>query len=183
MAEQLERYRWLIVALLTVPLIGGIAFLLDKRLDDPEPIVVAGSAAPISDIRVYVTGAVASPGIYPLSEDSRWADAVQAAGGFTADANPEAINLARRVHDEDQIIVPRAGQAAANLNQPSLVNINTASEAELMSLPGIGEVRAHNIVTSRSQTGMFGMTDDLLARELVPESVYEDIVALITISQ
>ena len=184
MAEQLERYRWLIVALLTIPLIAGIVFLVDKRVGEEEPLIVSDAKEPLSDIRVYVTGAVVSPGIYPLPEDARWSDAVLAAGGFAADANPEAINLARRVQDADHIQVPRAGQAvAAGISQGPLVNINTASEVELMSLPGIGEVRARSIVTSRASTGPFGSTEDLLVRDLIPDSVYEDIVALITVSQ
>jgi protein involved in polysaccharide export with SLBB domain len=71
------------------------------------------STEPISDIRVYVTGAVNAPGVYPLTEDSRWADAVQTAGGFAPDANPEAINLSRRVQAEDQ------SSSLASAPQPS----------------------------------------------------------------
>jgi len=184
LAETLERYRWLIVALFAVPLLGGIIYLVDNRVGDDPPVVVTGSADPVSDIRAYVTGAVVNPGVYPLPEDARWADAVLAAGGFTADANPEAINLARRVNDEDHILVPRAGQAvAAGVSQGPLININTASEAELTSLPGIGEARARSIVTSRTTQGAFASTEELLVRDLIPDSTYEDIVALITVSQ
>jgi competence protein ComEA len=184
LAEQVERYRWLIVALFSVPLVAGIVFLVDKRGDEDEPLVISQSSQPLTDLRVYVTGAVMNPGVYPVAENSRWADAVVTAGGFAEDANPEAINLARRVEDEDHIVVPRVGETAvAGAGQNPLVNINTASESELMSLPGIGEVRARGIVLSRTQTGLFGTTDDLLTRELIPDSIYEDIVALITVSQ
>lgn len=184
MAETLERYRWVIVALFAIPLIGGIVFLVDKRVGDDPPLVVTEADAPISDIRVYVTGAVVNPGVYPLNDDSRWADAVIAAGGFTSDANPEAINLARRVKDEDQILVPRAGSAVvAGAGQAKLININTASEADLMSLPGIGEVRAAGIVASRMSEGTFTSTEELLVRDLIPDSTYDDIVALITVAQ
>jgi competence protein ComEA len=183
--EQLERYRWLIVALFSVPLLAGIAFLVEDRVkDDSAPLLVDDGTADISDIRVYITGAVVNPGIYPMPEDARWGDAVLAAGGFATDANPEAINLAQRVQDEDHILVPRTGQAAsAGTSQTTLININTASEAELMSLPGIGEVRANSIISSRTSVGPFGDTEELLVRELIPESIYEDIVALITVSQ
>jgi competence protein ComEA len=156
---------------------------VEERLDDPDPPVIRAADQPISDIRVYVTGAVQNPGVYPLAEDSRWGDAITAAGGFAPDANPEAVNLARRVQDEDHIVVPRAGQAvAAGVSQGPLLNINTASESDLMSLPGIGEERARRIVSSRLQVGLFASTEDLLARELVPESVFEDIVAFITVA-
>jgi competence protein ComEA len=183
LAETFERYRWLVVALFAIPLIGGIVFLVDKRVGDDPPIVVSETDQPLGDIRVYVTGAVVNPGVYPLGEDSRWADAVVAAGGFTTDANPEAINLARRVHDEDHILVPRAGQAVTTSGQQPLVNINTASEADLVALPGIGEVRAQSIISSRTSEGPFSSTEELLVRDLIPESTYEDIVALITVDQ
>ena len=185
MTEQLERYRWLIVAIFSIPLLAGIAFLVEDRVKDDSPaVVVEDGTADVSDIRVYVTGAVVNPGIYPLPEDARWGDAVLAAGGFATDANPEAINLARRVQDEDHILVPRTGQAVvAGSSQSILVNINTASEAELMSLPGIGEVRARSIIDSRTSAGPFGDTEELLVRDLIPESTYEHIVALITVSQ
>jgi competence protein ComEA len=184
MAEQFERYRWLIVAFLSLPLLGSIALLANNRLDDGPPPVIRDADSANSDIRVYVAGAVANPGIYPLEEGSRWADAVKAAGGFSADANHEAINLARRVQDEDHIVVPRVtadspGEGVAT----SLININSASESELISLPGIGEARAASIVLSRTQDGPFGGTEDLLVRQLVPDSVYQDIVGLITVSQ
>lgn len=184
MAETLERYRWVIVALLIIPLVGGIIFLVDKRVGDDPALLVTETEEPQSDLRVYVTGAVVNPGVYPLPEHARWADAILAAGGFAADANPEAINLARRANDEDHILVPRTGQAiAAGVNQGPLININVASEAELMSLPGIGEARARGIVVSRSSSGLFASTDELLVRDLIPDSIYDDIVALITVAQ
>ena len=182
LAEQLERYRWLIVAIFSIPLVAGVVFLVERRLDDPDPPIVRSSSEPIADIRVYVTGAVQNPGVYPLTEDSRWVDAIEAAGGFAPDANPEAVNLARRVQDEDHIVVPRAGQpVAAGVSQGPL-DINSASESDLISLPGIGEERARRIVASRAQDGPFSTPEDLLARELVPESVFEDIAAFITVS-
>jgi competence protein ComEA len=120
-----------------------------------------------------------------MEDGSRWGDAVTAAGGFSADANYEAVNLARRVQDEDQIVVPRlAGAVTTEQGVPNgLVNINSASELDLISLPGIGEARAADIVRSRTQDGPFGVTEDLVLRELIPDSVYQDIVALITVSQ
>ena len=156
---------------------------MERRLDDPDPPIVRSASEPIADIRVYVTGAVQNPGVYRLAEDSRWGDAIEAAGGFAPDANPEGVNLARRVQDEDHIVVPRAGQpVAAGVSQGSLMDINSASESDLMSLPGIGEARARRIVASRTQDGLFTAPEDLLARELVPESVFEDIAEFITIS-
>lgn len=183
MTEQLERYRWFIVAIFAVPLLVGVAFLLSNRLRAPEPIQINTGNPPGSDIRVYISGAVQRPGVYPLKDGDRWISALEAAGGAAPDADLTAINLARRARDEDQIVVPRVGQvAAAGVSQAPLVNINTASEADLQMLPGIGQVRAHNIVQSRATVGPFAAIDDLLSRKLVPESVYADIAPLINVA-
>ena len=182
MAEQLERYRWLIVALFAVPLLVGIGFLLNDRLSGPEPLEINMGNVPLGEIRVYVTGAVQRPGVYPLQEGNRWIDALEAAGGPTADADLARVNLARRAQDEDQIVVPRQGEASVSAtNQSPLININTASQAEMESLPGIGEVRATAILRSRTTDGPFAAIEDLLARDLIPESVYEQIAPLITV--
>jgi len=197
LAEQLERYRWLVIAVFAVPLLVGIGFLLEDRLNGPEPLEINTGGVVLGEMRVYVTGAVQRPGVYPLEEGDRWVDALEAAGGPTADADLTRVNLARRAQDEDQIVVPRQGQAAVSASgqapsagsgqAPStgsgqaLININAASQAELESLPGIGEVRATAILRSRTTDGPFPAIEDLLTRNLIPKSVYEDIAPLITV--
>jgi competence protein ComEA len=181
---ELERYRWLIVALFTVPLLSGLMYFAAERLDGPDPIQVNAGGQPLAEVRVYVAGAVRNPGVYTLGEEDRWIDAVEAAGGFAPDANQVGVNLARRVQDEDQIVVPSLTTGvAAGASQGPLLNINTATEAQLMDLPGIGEVRAARIVESRAADGPFAAVDDLVSRGIVPQSVFEDIAALITTSQ
>ncbi len=175
----LERYRWLIVAIFAAPLLIGIGFLLKDRTSNPQPLDFSVSAA-AGDIRVYVTGAVKQPGIYPLDEGTRWIDALNAAGGPAPDADLTAINLAKRIQDEDKIVVPRQGEVPGASPSIALVNINTASQQELESLSGIGEVRAGNIIKSRNADGPFATIDDLIGRKLVPQSVYENISAHIT---
>ena len=183
MADQLERYRWLVVALLSVPLLSGIAYLLSERLDGPAELQITSTELP-TDIRVYISGAVQNPGVYPAREGDRWIDALEAAGGPTADADLNAVNLSRRAQDEDQIFVPTLGGTnVAGVSQKPLVNINTADEAELDSLPGIGEVRARSIVQSRTSDGPFASIDDLVARNVIPASVFSEIAPLITVSQ
>ena len=182
MAEQLERYRWLVVALFAVPLLIGIGFLLNDRLSGPQPLEINTGDIPLGEIRVYITGAVQQPGVYPLQEGDRWIDALEAAGGPSEDADLTVVNLARRANDEDQIVVPRQDEVAVSgASQSPLIDINTASEAELISLPGIGEVRAGRIIQSRTADGPFAATDELIERELIPRSVYEDIIPLITV--
>ena len=184
MSDQLERYRWLIVALLSVPLLSGIAYLLNDRLDDPAPLRVNEGQTLPTDIRVYIAGAVQNPGVYPVEEDDRWIDALEAAGGPTLDANLNAVNLSQRVQDEDQIFVPRLGNTdVAGVNQAPLININTAAADQLESLPGIGAARTRSILESRTSDGPFATIDDLLSRDLIPESVFTEIAPLITVSE
>ena len=174
-----------------MPLVSGIAYLLNERLDDPAALQISQDQPVPGDIRVYITGAVQNPGVYSVEDGDRWIDAVEVAGGPAADADLNGVNLSRRAQDEDHIFVPAlggggAGAAAAlvaGASQGPLININTAGEAELESLPGIGEVRARGIVQSRTADGPFASIDDLLARTLIPESVFNDIASLITVTQ
>ncbi|MEV7797646.1 ComEA family DNA-binding protein [Microbacterium foliorum] len=118
------------------------------------------------ELYVHVLGAVASPGLYVLDLDSRLVDAVAAAGGTTDDADLTAINLARVLSDGEQIIVPVIG-AAAETGGPTpgddRVDLNTADQAALESLPRIGPALAERIIAWREENGRFASVDDLLA--------------------
>jgi competence protein ComEA len=126
---------------------------------------------------VYVTGEVARPGVYEVTPGSRVNDAVRLAGGFTAGADREAVNLAEKLADEDHIAVPgflsqdgedsgvRRGEATASPRRPAKgderLDINAASASELTSLPGIGPKLAEAIVSYRERNGRFESVDDL----------------------
>jgi competence protein ComEA len=153
----------------------------------PAPSVTTPVSATIV---VYVTGAVRAPDVYSLPSVARVKDVVMAAGGFAADADTEHINLADHLKDAEHIQVPRQGEAT---NPPSAdaphgtnvategdqrVNINTASVAELDTLPGIGPALAQRIVDYRTTNGPFASIDDLsnvkgigptLLKELTPK--------------
>ena len=182
MSDLLDRYRWIVVALFALPLLLGIAFLLSERLSGPQPLELELADVPAEEIRVYVAGAVQSPGVYPLADGDRWIDALEAAGGPTSDANLAAVDLARRARDEDTILVPYLGQTGVvSASQASLVDINTASAEQLATLPGIGEVRAGRIIDSRERDGPFASADELLERDLISLAVFEEIADLVTV--
>ncbi len=182
MSDLLDRYRWFIGALFALPLLLAIAFLLSERLSGPQPLELDLADVPAEEIRVYVAGAVQRPGVYPLADGDRWIDAIEAAGGPTSDANLAAVDLARRARDEDTILVPYLGQTGvASASQASLVDINTASAEQLATLPGIGEVRAGRIIDSRQRDGPFAGVDELLERDLISLSVFEEIADLVTV--
>lgn len=128
---------------------------------------------------VHVDGAVAQPGVYYLAEGSRVADAVAAAGGAAGDGCTAAVNLAQRLQDGQQIVVPTqeavdAGTAAvsapgqedaggkASAAPSGLVNINRATVEELQALSGIGEATARKIVADREANGPFSSLEDLM---------------------
>ncbi len=190
MISWLERYRTPVLTALAVAAVLAVLFLLFGRRNSPPPLElqVGGATSSDSEIMVHVTGAVAAPGVYAVQEGDRVVDAVEAAGGPASDADLVALNLARRVHDEDQVVVPRIGEApavsqvASAADGGSLIDINAASAADLDSLPGIGEVYSQRIVDSRDADGPFEGTEDLVGRRLIPRATYEKIKDLITAS-
>ena len=152
----------------------------------------ADSAAPENasgEVVVHVAGAVSSPGVYTLPADSRVDDAVRAAGA-TADADLSQLNLAQKLADGQKITVPAAGEtpAPADNAAPSdssqsdaLININTATQEELETLPSIGEVRAQAIIAYREEHGGFRTTDELMEVSGIGEKIFADISPHITV--
>lgn len=132
----------------------------------PSPIPVA--AAPPPAVVVDVVGAVRRPGLYRLREGGRIADALARAGGTTAKADLELVNLAAPIADGEQIVVPRRGAAgAAAGGTPGTaaatgpVHLSTATVEQLDALPGIGPVTAQKIVDYRTAHGAFHSVDEL----------------------
>jgi competence protein ComEA len=173
--------------LVTLAIAGGIVLLLSSRPEPvhitiipPQPIAPIAPTATPSAITVYVTGAVAQPGILiTLASASRVADAVQAAGGSTDDADLSRVNLAAPLRDGDQVHVPRVGEAFASATE-GLIPINTATVEELVTLPGVGPVLAQAIVDYRAANGLFTSLEDLDAVTGVGPSLLEDLAPLIT---
>lgn len=152
----------------------------------------ADSAAPENasgKVVVHVAGAVSSPGVYTLPADSRVDDAVRAAGA-TADADLSQLNLAQKLADGQKITVPVAGATpadgssaatTADSDNGGLININTATQEELESLPSIGEVRAQAIIAYREEHGGFRTTDELMEVSGIGEKIFADIAPHITV--
>ncbi|WP_411733771.1 helix-hairpin-helix domain-containing protein [Paeniglutamicibacter sp.] len=137
----------------------------------PEPGVVGPSGNGASAV-VHLVGAVNKPGVYSLPLGSRVLDAVDLAGGLAKDAAPEAINLAAQIRDGEQIRIPRRGetgqvpapgvQASGGSDgaggpgaPPGKINVNTAEQAQLEELPGIGPSLAGRILEFRQANGPF----------------------------
>ena len=136
---------------------------------------------PENTIVVYITGAVQNPGVIDIPEDSRVIDAINAAGGLTSSADLEAINMAQRVkdgqHENDNRI---AAKKPTSTRKNSLVNINTADESELISLPGIGPATAKKIIDYRENNGAFIEIEDIKKVRGIGQSKFENMKDFIT---
>jgi len=155
---------------------------------------------------VHVVGAVSQPGIYSLPPQSRVQDAVDSAGGLLPDANPLALNLAAYLSDGEQIVVPtmvptvtptvivvesQSNKPSNFLRQPppppgptnssQLININTASQTELETLPGVGPVIAAKIIAYREAHGRFYTIEEILEVSGIGPVKFEGIKNLITV--
>jgi len=131
-----------------------------------DPDAVLGTAASAPPIFVHVLGQVERPGLYELRTGDRVIDAIAAAGGFTDDADPGGVNLARILTDAEQLVVPAVGETpstAPGVAADGRVDLNTADVAALDTLPRIGPAMAQRIIDWREQNGPISSVDDLLA--------------------
>ncbi len=138
---------------------------------------------------VYVVGAVYKPGVVEVEEGTRLYQVIQKVGGALETADLSKINLASIVKDEQKIIVPYIENKEDKVNDNSanvqagvrLVNINTASEAELQTLNGIGASTAKKIVDYRNQNGDFNTVEEIMNVSGIGQSKFDSIKDDITV--
>lgn len=146
--------------------------------DDGDPSSDSKRASAASEVYVDVDGAVVTPGVYRLREGARVAQAIDAAGGLTPEADVAGLNRASKVTDGQKIHVPTVGEQQASIAEAGvdggafassgvsgatgLVNINTANAAELQTLSGVGPSMAQSIIDERTQNGPFTSIEDLM---------------------
>ncbi len=188
---------WVVFSLLSAGLI-----LLVARPPAGQPVVLLLPPSP-APVVVHVTGAVQQPGVYTLPSGSRVQDAILAAGGLTAQADAAALNLAAPLEDGARLQVPALLPAAtartpggaatptapeaepatrlATLDPGHPININTATQEELESLPYIGPATAKKIIAYREANGPFKTVDDILKVFGVGPKTLEQIRPYITV--
>ncbi len=186
----LERHQWLVAA--TAVLVLAVVIALRPAADaSPSAQIVFSDAPALADgapIRVQVTGAVQRPGVVPLRSGDRLSDALSAAGGALTSADLEDLNLARRLRDGEQLVIPeKTRRTAAAVPAPTQapgvrLDLNKASEAQLDALPGIGATYARRIVDSRAVDGPFKSAQDLVARRIVPQSTYDKVREMVMVT-
>jgi len=181
-------------------LLGAGLLYLVSRPPRGEAITLLPAPTPLP-VAVDVAGAVIQPGVYALPQGSRVQDAIQAAGGLAPDADTSGLNQAAFLDDVQRVFIPfRAapaamlpgvgpGDAAPPGTQPAergagvqlLVNINTATQAELESLPEIGPVTAQAIITYRTEQGPFLTIEAIDAVPGIGPVTFDAIKDLITV--
>ena len=186
-----------LVGILGVIALGGAGLWYVRSLPQPvairaEPVPAPSASQSAPPLIVHVAGWVEKAGVYELPEGSRVIDAIDAAGGPKRGAELAALNLAAPLTDGQQVLVPRASDAAEPQGTASvpggstesgttLVNVNVASAEELETLPGIGEVLAATIVQYREEHGPFTSVDQLLDVSGIGEVTLEELRDLVTV--
>lgn len=147
-----------------------------------------------SRIIVHICGAVVNPGVYSLACGSRIYQAIEEAGGFTGQADPDYLNQAESLQDGVKLYVPtreetaqgflkmeRQGISLQAQEQTGLVNINTAGEKELCTLAGIGSSKAKSIIAYREANGTYDRIEDIMKVEGIKEGLFAKIRDDITV--
>ena len=186
------------LALLIVAALAGGGLWYVRSLPRPVEVRAAVAEPPPSatpspsgaPVLVHVAGWVRRPGVYELEEGDRVVDAIEAAGGARRGANLDALNLAAPLADGAQVLVPREAPPGSAGGEPAagatggpaaLVNVNTATEAELETLPGIGPVLAAAIVQYRTEHGPFTSVEQLEEVSGIGPATLAEIRDLVTV--
>lgn len=208
-ADGMPMFRKSMIVLLLIALVagGGALYGMQAQSDATvldtatQPAASSGDGGTSQDggLTVYVTGAVNQPGVVTVATGARVADAVNACGGLSPDADAEAINMAQAVKDGQQIRVPAKGAQKAAANDTAgtktaasakaggsedaggLVNINTADEKALDTLPGVGPATAQKIIEYRENEGAFQSPEDIMKVRGIGKAKYEKMKDKITI--
>lgn len=143
-----------------------------------------------SFIGVHISGAVKTPGFIWIKEGTRLGEALEYVGGTLVDADLDAVNLSKKLKDEEKVYIPRIGEVEKYhsmdnneiySSKSDKININTAGIAELDSLPGIGEAYAKRIIEYRETNGLFKSIEEIKNVSGIGEKRFEAIKDLITV--
>lgn len=197
------------IIFLLIVIIIGIGIILYKNFNNEDNLALnsppnfsennIAEKIEVPSVIIHISGAVKNPGVYQLKSTDRVVDAVKIAGGITERANPDAINLAALLKDGQKIIIPykisnqvtvesdkniskNIEEVYSSSSSPSdQININTADDNTLQSLPGIGPVLSKRIIDYRNQNGLFEVIDDIKDVSGIGEKKFEGIKDLICV--
>lgn len=203
--ENLEKKQKIGIIFLIGACIIVISIYFIKRMDEKEQYIETNTQeiqqtgnTIISEkkIIIHITGSVQKEGIVELEENSRISDAIEAAGGLLSDANVQNVNLAYKIKDGQKIYIPsiydeeenetistqngdniiiEAKEEITQTDEKQKININTATQTELETLPGIGPSTALKIIEYRKENGNFYNIDEIKDIPGIGEKKYEEI--------
>lgn len=188
MGKTLVLQRVLLLGLTFVASAGLIVSLLSKSQANIYPAITFFTGSPPQDVLIpqaYISGAVAAPGVYRITPETRVGSLISMAGGVTGDVDPNFIarelNLAKLVADEEHVFIPALITSVEAIPpQPSssgLLNLNSATAAQLETLPGIGPALAEQIISHRP----YASVSDLQDVPGIGESKYAKLQDLVSI--
>ncbi len=142
-------------------------------------------------IIVCITGEIVHPGTYEMTQGCRVKDLVDVAGGFKDSSETSRLNLARKLIDEDLVVIPEKQMLqkeslqenseanvktkSLSLNDNNKINLNTATIQELDSIPGIGKITAEKIIQYRDKKGFFSKIEELMEVDRIGEATFNKI--------
>ena len=169
--------------------VGGLLPKKEEAVEESEALVTTVLAEKTEEnttleavIFVDIKGEVKKPGVYQMKVGDRVKDALDAAGGLTAEADSQKVNLAQRVEDQMVIVVPKVGEEAEaipagatskEVSKEGKVKINTATVEELKTLKGVGEKKAEAIIEYRKKNGSFKTKEDLMKVRGIGKKLFE----------
>jgi competence protein ComEA len=188
----------LIAAFAVAVLVGMLAPSGDSGRVPAVTVTAAGSnraaptPTPTTVLYVHVLGAVTRPGLYTLADGARVVDAIGAAGGMSDDADQSGVNLARQLSDGEQLIVPHVGDpasvpaagvgtSAGGATPGGKVNLNTATDEQLETLPRVGPAMAAKIIAWRTENGRFTSVDDLMNVSGIGQKTFDGLKDQVTV--
>ena len=183
----------IIIGLIGIIIISIIIYYMTQKIGNDEIIIENTESIEEEEvieekIAIHMTGCVKNPGIIELKEGERIDDAIQLAGGLTEEADLTNVNLAYKVEDGQKIYIPsihdieekeiiqeNQEEIFGKENETGKVNINTAKQTELETLPGIGPTIALRIIEYRKENGEFTDIEELKEVEGIGEAKWEQI--------
>ncbi|MFQ7236100.1 MAG: helix-hairpin-helix domain-containing protein, partial [Enterococcus hulanensis] len=201
MKEYIKKYPYL----LAIPIVLAVVlfFYLTKEPESPaadpalfstESSITATTESKNQEWFVDVKGAVKKTGMYRITQGMRLMDAIDLAGGFTAEADQNQVNFSKLLTDQEIIYVPKVGEEIPTITETpqqgtstaasgttQKININTADATELQQLSGIGEKKAADIIKYREENGSFQAVEDLTKVSGIGEKTLENLKDSITI--
>lgn len=182
----------IIIGLIGIIIISIIIYYMTQKIGNDEIVIDNTESIEEEEIEekiaIHMTGCVKNPGIIELEDGARIDDAIQLAGGLTEEADLTNVNLAYKVEDGQKIYIPsihdieekeiiqeNQEEIFGEENETGKVNINTAKQTELETLPGIGPTIALRIIEYRKENGEFTDIEELKEIEGIGEAKWEQI--------